>query len=172
MSAGPLVAALSGYPAGRLVDRFGAGRATFSGLIVMAVGCVLLSAMPPSSGVPGYIAPIVIVTAGYALFQAANNTSVMISAGREQRGVVAGMLSLSRNLGLITGASAMGAIFARASAAIDITTARPDAVAAGMRITFACATLIVVVAQAIKVGSGLFSRRQILPISRPRSFSA
>lgn len=44
---------------------------------------------------------------------------------------------LSRNLGLITGASVMGAVFAFASVTIDITTARPEAVASGMRITLA-----------------------------------
>ena len=46
------------------------------------------------------------------------------------------MLNLSRNLGLITGASVMGAVFALASGTSDITTASPDAVATGMRITF------------------------------------
>jgi hypothetical protein len=49
------------------------------------------------------------------------------------------MLNLSRNLGLITGASVMGAVFALASATTDITTARPEAVASGMRITFSVA---------------------------------
>mgnify|MGYP006211203185 CR=1 FL=1 len=50
-------------------------------------------------------------TIGYALFQTANNTAVMSDIATEQRGVIAGMLNLSRNLGLITGASAMGAVF-------------------------------------------------------------
>jgi hypothetical protein len=59
------------------------------------------------------------------------------------------MLSLSRNLGLITGASAMGAVFAFASATADITTASPDAVATGMRITFAVAAALIVTALAI-----------------------
>jgi hypothetical protein len=49
------------------------------------------------------------------------------------------MLNLSRNLGLITGASVMGAVFALASGAADIATAQPEAVATGMRITFAVA---------------------------------
>ena len=57
----------------------------------------------------------------------------------EQRGVISGMLNLSRNLGLITGASVMGAVFALGSATTDIMTARPEAVAAGMRLTFAVA---------------------------------
>ena len=67
----------------------------------------------------------------------------------DQRGVISGMLSLSRNLGLITGASVMGAVFALASATTNIMTARPEAVAAGMRITFAVAAVLIVAALAI-----------------------
>jgi hypothetical protein len=66
---------------------------------------------------------------------------------------MSGMLKLLRNLRLITGASVMGAVFALASATSDITTARPEAVATGMRITFAVAAMLIVVALAIAVGS-------------------
>jgi len=71
----------------------------------------------------------------------------------DQRGVISGMLNLSRNLGLITGASVMGAVFALASATIDITTARPEAIATGMRITFAVAAVLILVALTISVGT-------------------
>jgi MFS family permease len=109
--------------------------------------------VPTSSGIAGYITPIVVMTAGYALFQAANSTAVMTDVRPDRRGVISAMLNLSRNLGLITGASVMGAVFALASAAIDITTAHPEAVAAGMRITFAVAAMLIVVALAIAVGA-------------------
>ena len=144
MSAGPLAAALTGVPAGRIADRFGAPRMTIAGLVGIAAGCSLLCMMPATSGIPGYIVPIVVITSGYALFQTANNTVVMADIRWEQRGVVSGLLNLSRNLGLITGASVMGAVFALASATTDITTAHPEAVASGMRITFAVATALIV----------------------------
>ena len=134
LSVGPLVAALTGVPAGRIVDRFGTGRMTIIGLIGMAVGSCLLSMMPASFGVAGYITPIVVITASYVLFQAANNTAIMTGIHPNQRGVITGMLNLSRNLGLITGAYLLGAVFALASATTDITTARPEVVATGMRI--------------------------------------
>ena len=86
---------------------------------------------PARLGVSGYIGPIVVITAGYALFQAANNTAVMGGVRTDQRGVVSGLLNLSRNLGLITGAAAMGAVFTLASATTDLTTAAPEAVATG-----------------------------------------
>ena len=50
--------------------------------------------------------PIVVVTVGYALFQTANNTAVMTNLRPDQRGVVSGLLNLSRNLGLVTGVGA------------------------------------------------------------------
>ncbi|RWK66050.1 MFS transporter [Mesorhizobium sp.] len=163
MSVGPLVAALTGVPAGRIADRFGAGRITIIGLIAIAAGCFILSMMPAISGIPGYIAPIAVITSGYALFQTANNAAVMSDIRPDQRGVVSGLLNLSRNLGLITGASAMGAVFAFASEAIDIATARAEAVAAGMRITFAVAAILIVVALAIAVGSRALTARPSLP---------
>ena len=153
LSVGPLVAALTGVPAGRVVDRFGAQRMTLVGLSAIAAGSFILSTMPARFGIAGYIAPIVVITAGYALFQAANNTAIMMDIRPDQRGVISGMLSLSRNLGLITGASVMGAVFARASATIDITAAHPTAIATGMRITFTVAAILIVVALAIAAGT-------------------
>ncbi len=99
----------------------------------MGVGALILAVVPVTLGVPGYIVPLVILTGGYALFQTANNTAVMTNVAADQRGVISGLLSLSRNLGLITGASVMGSVFARG----------------GLRLTFAVATLLIVVALAI-----------------------
>ncbi len=161
LSIGPLVAALTGVPAGRIVDRFGAHRMTLSGLIGMATGSSILTMVPTRFGVPGYVAPLVVITAGYALFQAANNTAVMTELRPDQRGVISGMLNLSRNLGLITGASVMGAVFALGSATTSIMAARPEAIAAGMRITFAVAAGLIVVALVIASVSHVRSRRTV-----------
>ena len=149
LAAGPVAAALTGVPAGRLADRFGAPRMTAVGLTVATLGCTALALLPTACGIPGYIGPMVLVTVGYALFQTANNTAVMADVRADQRGVVSGLLNLSRNLGLVTGASVMGAVFAYAAAATDIRTAQPEAVAHGLRVTFAVAAVLVAVALAI-----------------------
>lgn len=151
MSSGPIAAALVGVPAGRIVDRLGAHCMSIIGLIAMVVGATVLSLLPAKFGIPGYIVPLVVITAGYALFQAANNTAVMMNTLPDQRGVISGMLNLSRNLGLITGASVMGTVFALGSATNDIATAHPEAVAIGMRITFAVAAVLILAALAISV---------------------
>jgi EmrB/QacA subfamily drug resistance transporter len=163
LSVGPLVAALAGVPAGRMADRFGAHRMTVVGLIGLTAGCFLLSMMPTTFGIPGYIASLAVITIGYALFQTANNTAVMTDIRPDQRGVISGMLSLSRNLGLITGASVMGAVFALTSATTDITTVHPEAIATGMQITFAVAAMLIVVALAVAAGSRALAKRASLP---------
>ena len=151
MSIGPIISALSGVLAGRIVDRWGAPFMVIAGLVAMAAGSVALSVLPMMFGIAGYIAAMAVLTPGYALVQAANNTAVMMEVRADQRGVMSGLLNLSRNLGLITGASLMGAVFAFASAATDITTASPEAVATGMQITFAVAGVLIVMTLAIAV---------------------
>jgi len=143
MSAGPIVSALTGVPAGRIVDRFGAARVTAAGLLGIIAGASALASITPGLGIAGYIASLVLTTASYALFQAANNTGVMEDVPQDRRGVVSGLLNLSRNLGLVTGASVMGAIFAAAAGAVDIADASPAAVAAGLHATFAIGALLV-----------------------------
>ncbi|WP_292360633.1 MFS transporter [Mesorhizobium sp.] len=151
LSIGPIVSALCGVVAGRVVDRLGASAMVVAGLALMAAGCVALSVLPALFGVAGYAAAIVLLTPGYQLFQAANNTAVMADVDSNERGLVSGMLSLSRNLGLVTGTAAMGAVFAFAVGTGDIPGAAPEAVADGMRFTFAVAAGLVVIAMTIAV---------------------
>jgi MFS family permease len=143
MSVGPMVAALAGVPSGRLVDRFGPQAMTLGGLATMALGCAALAAIPAAFGVWGYVAPLAAITAGYALFQAANNTAVMTGIAQSERGVASGLLNLSRNVGLIAGASGMASVFALASGASDVAAASPGQIGTGMRITFGLAAIVI-----------------------------
>ncbi|WP_205833127.1 MFS transporter [Azohydromonas caseinilytica] len=149
MSAGPVLSALAGVPSGRLVDRLGARRMSMAGLLGMAAGCVALCLVPAAWGVAGYVLAIAMLTPGYALFQAANNTAVMNDVPAEQRGVISGLLNLSRNLGLVTGASVMGSVFAFGSGALDLGAAPPQALTAGLRATFGVAAVLLVAALGI-----------------------
>ncbi|GAB3367969.1 MFS transporter [Lysobacter rhizosphaerae] len=143
MSIGPLVAALVGIPAGRGVDRLGVRRMTLMGLAAMASGAAALSVMPLVSGIAGYVVPLATLTAGFAIFQAANNTAIVTGVESSQRGVVSGLLNLSRNLGLVTGASVMGAVFSLASGTTDIATAGVNAVVSGTHAAFGVAAALI-----------------------------
>ncbi|HFQ9380208.1 TPA: MFS transporter [Serratia marcescens subsp. marcescens ATCC 13880] len=122
MSAGPAVAILTGIPAGYLVDRFGSQRIAQLGLAAVAAGAGLLSLLG-RWGVLGYVAPIALLTAG--------------------------MVNLARNLGAITGASAMGALFYLASQRVAGAAA---AAAYGMRVTYGAAALLALAALLIAFG--------------------
>ena len=160
MSSGPIFSALSGIPAGRIVDRVGAPFMSIVGLIAMAVGSFALAMLPATFGIAGYVAALALLAPGYQLFQAANNTTVMMDVQPDQRGVVSGLLNLSRNLGGITGASVMGAVFALASGTVEMAAADPTAVATGMRITFVVAGVLIVVALAIAAGGRALAPRR------------
>lgn len=154
MSCGPLVAALAGVPAGRCVDRWGSRPMTLLALGAIAGASAALPVAAEVFGVAGYVLALAVMTAGYALFQAANNTAVMAGAGGSERGAVSGMLNLSRNLGLITGASAMGAVFAAGVGSAALAGAQPDALAAGLRATFAVAAALCLLAVAAVAAGG------------------
>ncbi len=149
LATGPCVAALAGVPAGRLADRFGVQPMRLAGLATMALGCLMLSLVAPALGIAGYITAIVVTTLGYAFFQTANNTAVMADVAAQRRGVIAGLLNLSRNLGFFTGASVLGAVFATVAATNEITRASPEAVTNGLHTTFAVALAVAILAVVI-----------------------
>ena len=86
----------------------------------------------------------------------------MADVASGQRGVVSGTLNLSRNLGLITGASLMGAVFAAATG--EPGTASADAVAGGMHVTFAVAAGLIAMALLVALASPRFWRSMASPL--------
>ncbi|MGW6005818.1 MFS transporter [Oerskovia enterophila] len=151
LAVGPVVSALTGIVAGRVVDRAGAAAMTSVALLTMTAGAVLLVVLPPAWGLPGYVLALVVLTPGYQLFLAANNTAVMTTADARRRGTVSGVLSLSRNLGLIAGASAMGAVFAAATGTVGVQDATAASTSAGMQTTFLVATALLAVATVVSL---------------------
>ncbi|EHK63468.1 MFS transporter [Achromobacter arsenitoxydans] len=136
MAAGPLVAAFSGIPAGRMTDRFGAQKTLVFGLVQTTAGLVCLAYAPRALGVAGYVLALMVLTPGFQLFLAANNTAVMSGAEESQRGMLSGLLGLSRNLGFMTGASVMSGLFAHFIGAHGLGGASSDEVAMAFTMTF------------------------------------
>ena len=111
MAIGPFVGALSGYPAGRIVDYCGSRKALIFGLCQAGGGVLCYAFLPLLFGIYGYVIALFIMTPGRQLFLAANNTYVINSVTNSEKGQASGLLNLSRNLGLMTGASIGGASF-------------------------------------------------------------
>lgn len=146
MATGPVISAISGVFAGRLVDRVSAHGTRTAGLALMTVGASALGLLPPWWGTVGYVAALAVLTPGYQLFLAANNTRVLRNIDTSRRGTIAGLLGLSRNLGLITGASAMGGLYAALTAGAG---GAPPAYLGAMRVTFLVAALLTALATAL-----------------------
>lgn len=149
MAVGPAISIVSGVPSGRLVDAWGSGRVLALGQGLLAAGAFLLALLPNVLGVAGYMLAIIVLTPGYQLFQAANNTAALAGVSGDRRGTVSGLFSLSRNLGLIAGASVMGAVFAWGVGTGDFAHAAAPAIAWGLRITFLTAGGLMLLAGAI-----------------------
>ncbi|MCW0506241.1 MFS transporter [Aeromonas piscicola] len=143
ISGGPLLAALTGMPAGWLVDRFGSRRVARLGLMVMMSALLGLATLSATYGPLGYLLPILLLTAGYALFQTANNSAVVGAATEQARGSVAGLLTLSRNLGQLTGAAGLGGLFVTLVGTPNLATAMPADLVFGMQTSFALSGLLI-----------------------------
>ncbi|MCB1388519.1 MAG: MFS transporter [Rhodobacteraceae bacterium] len=150
MSVGPGVVALAGVPAGRLVDRYGAPRVGTAGLAAMLAGTLAMLQLPVVLGGGGYAASLALVTGGYGVFQASNATAILAPVAPDRRGVVSGLLALARNVGLIAGASLMGAVYATGFAGLPALD-WPAGADSGLRMVFAVAGVSVLAALALGV---------------------
>jgi len=158
MAIGPVVSIISGVPSGRVVDRWGSGGVLLIGLLLLAAGSISLAILPALVGVVGYGLSIMVLTPGYQLFQAANNTAVLADLPKDRRGTVSGLLSLSRNIGLMVGASVMGAVFAFGAGTTNFMQATRADIATGMRLTFLVAGALMLLAILIVVVPAKFGR--------------
>lgn len=159
MTVGPVMSIVSGVPSGRLVDAWGSGRVLAFGLVLLAAGAFLLAVLPDRTGVAGYVLAILVLTPGYQLFQAANNTAALADVPGNRRGTVSGLLGLSRNIGLIAGASVMGVLFAVGVGTEDLTRATASEIADGMRLTFLMAGALMLLAIWVAFGRRWASQR-------------
>lgn len=115
LAVSPVAAMVTGWPAGRLVDRRGAGWAALLGLGAIAAGAAALAVLPLWLGAVGVVLGGLILAPGNQLFMAGNATLVMTAASAAQQGVAAGLVTLARNLGSVTGASVMVGLYAWAA---------------------------------------------------------
>jgi hypothetical protein len=115
---------------------FGAQAMMAVGLVEAAIGFTLLAILPRHIGVAGYAASLIVLTPGFQMFLTANGWALMGAAPDSQRGMLSGLLGPSRNLGFVTGASAMATLFTAAVGSCDVLHASETAVALGFSTTF------------------------------------
>lgn len=101
----PTALALMAPVGGILNDRFGARMPTVMGMLLVALGLVVLAlALDGETGGRGMaMAGLGFMGAGQGLFIAPNNSSVMAVARPEEKGQAGGLINLMRSLGMSLG---------------------------------------------------------------------
>ena len=97
--------------AGRLADRYPAGLLGGVGLLTLATGLSLLVLYPVSGNATGVLWRMALCGAGFGLFQAPNNRTIMGSVPRRRSGAAGGMLAAARLIGQSIGAAAVAILF-------------------------------------------------------------
>jgi len=154
MAIGPLISILSGFPSGMLVDRIGANRVTQLGLGFVFCGALAFVFLPATWTLAGYVIALIVLTPGYQLFLSANNTALMNDVADSHRGFVSGLLNMSRNAGLIVGATAIAAVFTIGAGTSILANAAAESIGAAFQLVFLInAGLIVVAFMALRIGN-------------------
>jgi DHA2 family multidrug resistance protein-like MFS transporter len=107
----PLALAFVAPLAGRLADRYPAGLLGGAGLLTLASGLCLLALYPMDGDAAGLLWRMALCGAGFGLFQAPNNRTIMGSVPRQRSGAAGGMLAAARLIGQSIGAAAVAILF-------------------------------------------------------------
>ncbi len=106
----PIVMAVSAPLSGILSDRVGSRGPATLGMGVLALGCVLLARLGPGSPPGALLLALATVGLGTGTFISPNNSALMGAAPRHRQGIAAGILATARNLGMMLGIAAAGAV--------------------------------------------------------------
>ena len=149
----PASMALTAPLSGSLADRFGSRAISFVGLAVLLGGTMALGSLTLATPWWGYLLRSLPVGLGIGIFQAPNNSAIMGELPRGRLGVGSGLANYARVFGQSTGLSLVGTIFASlvlaadpSAARADLTSALPEAVAAGVAGVYRCLAGLLVVA--------------------------
>ncbi|HFG9647109.1 TPA: MFS transporter [Yersinia enterocolitica] len=107
----PLATMVVAPIAGRLVERYHAGLLGGIGLAVFASGLFLLAILPATPTDLDIIWRMVLCGAGFGLFQAPNNHTIISAAPQHRSGGASGMLGTARLLGQTSGAALVALMF-------------------------------------------------------------
>ncbi len=112
MLSAPVMQAVLSPVSGRLSDRIGSRVLTTSGMLLVALGMVLLGSMPDDAGIARVVLSLAVVGIGLASFSAPNSSAIMGSVRRDQLGLASAFLSTMRVTGQALSVAILGGIAA------------------------------------------------------------
>jgi EmrB/QacA subfamily drug resistance transporter len=139
--------------AGRLATRLGVRTTAASGLTLMAVGLVLMMPMSVGGGLLFVLLGMVIGEGGFMLSNVPLTIVGSGSAGEDERGLAAGLLNTSIQLGSAWGLGVVATVVAAASAALGGEAGGPEVLVGGLRWgLYACVGFAVVALPIVLMG--------------------
>ncbi len=139
----PLAVAVVAPLAGRLADRYSSAVLGGTGLILLAVGLVLLGLLPAHPADWDIAWRMALCGAGFGLFQSPNNRTMIAAAPRERSGAASGMLSVARLMGQSIGTALVALLLAQFGIAGAVTALFTGAAFAAVAAVFSLTRLAV-----------------------------
>jgi len=106
----PLVMAVAAPISGTISDRIRSSLPSAVGMAILAVGTLLMSQIGEDAPLGWVAAAFCLTGLGTGIFISPNNSALMGSAPANRQGIAAGMLSMSRNVGMVLGFGLAGAV--------------------------------------------------------------
>lgn len=137
--------------AGDLATRLGIKPTAVLGLSLMAMGLLLITRMSPSGGLAFVLLGMVVGEAGFAVSSVPLTIAATSGASEDKRGLAAGLLNTSTELGNAWGLAVISAVVAGTTAALGGNAADAEAMVGGFRwglltgVGFVVAALLLVV---------------------------
>lgn len=128
-----LAAVVAAPVAGRFATRVGVRTTAAAGLALVAVGLLLMTLMSVGGGLVFVLCGMVIGEGGFMLSNVVLTIVGSGSAGEDQRGLAAGLLNTSMQLGNAWGLGVVATVVVAASAALGGETGGPEALVGSLR---------------------------------------
>ena len=154
MAVSPLALGVVAPIAGNLSDRVGIRGLTLAGLAVLTIAYLRFTGLSVDLTTLAYVGLALPIGIGMGIFQSPNNVAILSSVPSNYLGIGSGLLNITRLLGQITGAAALGTLWASrvrsysggSLPAGGATDASAAAQVAGLNDTFGAATVLLVAA--------------------------
>jgi DHA2 family multidrug resistance protein-like MFS transporter len=113
MAPWPLAVAIVAPISGKLSDRYSPALLGGGGLVLLAIGLLLLALLPPHPGMGPIAWRMALCGIGFGLFQSPNNRTMITAAPRPRSGAASGMLGTARLTGQSLGAALVALMLGR-----------------------------------------------------------
>jgi MFS family permease len=108
----PLAMALTARAGGILADRVGTRPPAITGMLLLVAGLALTAGSALLDSPPAMMAALAMLGLGSGLFVAPNTSAALGQVSPSRRGAAAALLALTRNLGMVSGVTLGGGLFA------------------------------------------------------------